>query len=255
MVGHRAQGEHQGRLVRVIHLTYLNGPDVERLALTDDEILAAVEAALAAQGRGETVIEPRVHLVPESSDKGALQHPARLREAAGHRGRKGRGRLRGQLGGRDCPRRWRCSTSSRRRRSRRARRAACRRVSRPASTCARSAPNGGPCALAPVVDHDLVHDVGAARARRRSSSRRGRRSAPGSIQAVRSSGSGSLEARGLDDDVGAAHARLPVVGRRATGLPRSRAAARRSASRLSGRRECTRISSKSKRRSSRRTFQ
>jgi ornithine cyclodeaminase len=53
-----------------IDITYLNGPDVERLALTDDEILAAVEAALAAQGRGETVIEPRVHLVPESSDKG-----------------------------------------------------------------------------------------------------------------------------------------------------------------------------------------
>ena len=53
-----------------IDIAYLNGPDVERLALTDDEILAAVEAALAAQGRGETVIEPRVHLVPESSDKG-----------------------------------------------------------------------------------------------------------------------------------------------------------------------------------------
>src|SRR4029078_13329064 len=34
------------------------------------EILAAVEAALAAQGRGETVVEPRVHLVPESSAKG-----------------------------------------------------------------------------------------------------------------------------------------------------------------------------------------
>jgi ornithine cyclodeaminase len=50
-----------------IHITYLNGPDVERLALTDDEILAAVEAALAAQGRGETVVEPRVHLIPESS--------------------------------------------------------------------------------------------------------------------------------------------------------------------------------------------
>ena len=29
-----------------IHFTYLNGPDVERLALTDDEILAAVEAGL-----------------------------------------------------------------------------------------------------------------------------------------------------------------------------------------------------------------
>ena len=55
---------------REIHITYLNGPDVEKLALTDDEVIAAVEAALAAQGRRETVVEPRVHLVPESSDKG-----------------------------------------------------------------------------------------------------------------------------------------------------------------------------------------
>ena len=54
----------------MIDIAYLNGPDVERLALTDEEILAAVETALAAQGRGETVIEPRVHLVPESSAKG-----------------------------------------------------------------------------------------------------------------------------------------------------------------------------------------
>jgi ornithine cyclodeaminase len=53
-----------------IDIAYLNGPDVERLALTDDEILEAVEAALAAQGRGETVVEPRVHLIPESSAKG-----------------------------------------------------------------------------------------------------------------------------------------------------------------------------------------
>ena len=53
-----------------IDITYLNGPDVERLALSDDEILAAVEGALDAQGRGLTVIEPRVHLVPESSAKG-----------------------------------------------------------------------------------------------------------------------------------------------------------------------------------------
>lgn len=48
-----------------IHITYLNGPDVERLALEDGEILAAIEESLAAQGRGETVIEPRVHLIPE----------------------------------------------------------------------------------------------------------------------------------------------------------------------------------------------
>jgi alanine dehydrogenase len=53
-----------------VDITYLNGPDVAALALTDAEILSAVEAALAAQGRGETVIEPRVHLVPESSAKG-----------------------------------------------------------------------------------------------------------------------------------------------------------------------------------------
>ena len=56
--------------MRQIDITYLNGPDVERLALTDDEILGAVEASLAAQGRRETVIEPRVHLIPESSAKG-----------------------------------------------------------------------------------------------------------------------------------------------------------------------------------------
>jgi len=56
--------------MRQIDITYLNGPDVERLALTDDEVIAAVESALAAQGRRETVIEPRVHLVPESSAKG-----------------------------------------------------------------------------------------------------------------------------------------------------------------------------------------
>ena len=49
-----------------LHLTYLNAPDVEALALADDEILAAVEAGLAAQGRGETVIEPRMHLKPQT---------------------------------------------------------------------------------------------------------------------------------------------------------------------------------------------
>jgi alanine dehydrogenase len=47
-----------------LFLDYLNAPDVAALALTDAEVIAAVEAGLAAQGRGETVIEPRVHLVP-----------------------------------------------------------------------------------------------------------------------------------------------------------------------------------------------
>lgn len=53
-----------------IHLTYLNGPDIERLALTDSEILGAVERALQAQGRAQVVIEPRVHLVPHDSSLG-----------------------------------------------------------------------------------------------------------------------------------------------------------------------------------------
>ena len=53
-----------------IWIDYLNALDAKALALSNDEILSAVEKALDAQGRGETVIEPRVHLVPESSDKG-----------------------------------------------------------------------------------------------------------------------------------------------------------------------------------------
>jgi alanine dehydrogenase len=56
--------------MKQIHITYLNGPDVEQLALSDDEILSAVENALRAQGMKQTVVEPRVHLIPESSDKG-----------------------------------------------------------------------------------------------------------------------------------------------------------------------------------------
>jgi alanine dehydrogenase len=54
----------------VLTLTYLNAPDVARLALSDDEILAAVEGGLRAQGEGRTVIEPRVHLAPGRDDAG-----------------------------------------------------------------------------------------------------------------------------------------------------------------------------------------
>jgi len=48
-----------------IHITYLGGPEIEKLALTDDELLAATEDVIRAQGNGQTVIEPRVHLVPD----------------------------------------------------------------------------------------------------------------------------------------------------------------------------------------------
>ena len=53
-----------------IYITYLNGLDVAALKLTDDEILAAIESSLAAQGHGRTVIEPRVHLVPDAKVHG-----------------------------------------------------------------------------------------------------------------------------------------------------------------------------------------
>jgi ornithine cyclodeaminase len=53
-----------------IQFTYLSGLDIDRLAMTDDETLAAVEAGLRAQGRGQTVIEPRVHLEPDPAFRG-----------------------------------------------------------------------------------------------------------------------------------------------------------------------------------------
>ena len=56
--------------MKPIFMHYLNGIDVAALELTDDEILAAVESGLLAQGRGETVIEPRVHLIPDAAFNG-----------------------------------------------------------------------------------------------------------------------------------------------------------------------------------------
>jgi alanine dehydrogenase len=52
--------------VHPLHIVYLNGPDIERLDFSNEEILGAVERGLLAQGRNEAVIEPRVHLVPEN---------------------------------------------------------------------------------------------------------------------------------------------------------------------------------------------
>ena len=60
-----------------IELTYLSGADIDALALTDDEILDATRGVLAAQGRAETVIEPRTHLFP----RGATGHFNVLRGA------------------------------------------------------------------------------------------------------------------------------------------------------------------------------
>ena len=51
-------------------LHYLNARDIKALEMTADEIIAAQEGSLVAQGRGETVIEPRLHLRPDSEFRG-----------------------------------------------------------------------------------------------------------------------------------------------------------------------------------------
>src|SRR5438094_9276719 len=51
-------------------VTSLNGPCIGRLARGHHEILDAVEAGLRAQGLGQAVIEPRVHLEPDPAFKG-----------------------------------------------------------------------------------------------------------------------------------------------------------------------------------------
>ncbi len=51
-------------------IEYLGGPEVQQLNLTADEILNSVEQGLVAAGKGETVIEPRMHLTPDPQGDG-----------------------------------------------------------------------------------------------------------------------------------------------------------------------------------------
>ena len=53
-----------------IEITYLGGPDIDALNFTDVDILTAIESSLVAQGSGETVIEPRAHLMPNPEFRG-----------------------------------------------------------------------------------------------------------------------------------------------------------------------------------------
>jgi ornithine cyclodeaminase len=68
-------------MMQPIYITFMNRLDIEALALSDGEIVAAIETSLAAQGRGQTVIEPRVHLAPGQSNghfnvlRGAIAAP------------------------------------------------------------------------------------------------------------------------------------------------------------------------------------
>jgi ornithine cyclodeaminase len=56
--------------VQARELTFISAADVDRLALSDEEILAAVEGGLRAQGSRAATIEPRVHLEPDPALRG-----------------------------------------------------------------------------------------------------------------------------------------------------------------------------------------
>lgn len=56
--------------MKSISIRYLGGPDIAALDMSNDEILEAVESSLRAQGLGQTVIEPRMHLVADKSFAG-----------------------------------------------------------------------------------------------------------------------------------------------------------------------------------------
>jgi ornithine cyclodeaminase len=54
-----------------VKLTWLSGPDIDQLAMTNDEIITAVQQGLVAQGTpGGAVIEPRMHLTPDPAFNG-----------------------------------------------------------------------------------------------------------------------------------------------------------------------------------------
>jgi alanine dehydrogenase len=53
-----------------IWLRFLSGPDIDGLGITRTEIVDAVSGVMAAHGRGQTVFEPRVHLVPANDGAG-----------------------------------------------------------------------------------------------------------------------------------------------------------------------------------------
>jgi ornithine cyclodeaminase len=53
-----------------LELLFVSGGDVARLALSDEEVLAAVEEVVAAQGRREVALDPRVQHVPDPAFPG-----------------------------------------------------------------------------------------------------------------------------------------------------------------------------------------
>jgi len=69
-----------------IWLRFLSGADIEGLGVGPADAIAAVESVVGAHGRGETVFEPRTHLVP---DNGGVGHFNILRGHVSTLGRRG----------------------------------------------------------------------------------------------------------------------------------------------------------------------
>jgi alanine dehydrogenase len=57
-------------LTRRLQLRFISGPDIEQLGLTRTDIFEAVTDAVRAQGNGDVVLEPRVHLTPPNGGRG-----------------------------------------------------------------------------------------------------------------------------------------------------------------------------------------
>ncbi len=65
-----ARPQFPDRAAGELWLRFLSGPDIDSLGLSAAEIVAAVEEAVRAHGDGRTVVEPRVHLVPDNDSAG-----------------------------------------------------------------------------------------------------------------------------------------------------------------------------------------
>src|SRR5512135_2589947 len=76
-------------------IRFLSGPDIDSLALSNAEIVDAVEGAVRAHGDGRVVVEPRVHLIPDNDGAGHFNVLRGHLSAGGDQGggdRAGRGR-------------------------------------------------------------------------------------------------------------------------------------------------------------------
>lgn len=71
-----------------MEIEYLGKPEIDTLALTNDEILNAIEQGLIAAGNGKTVIEPRMHLTPDPAFNGHFNVLRGYVESTGYAGVK-----------------------------------------------------------------------------------------------------------------------------------------------------------------------